>query len=250
MFDEVDTWKIKAWLMEGYLFLPDLEKMRMGVFSREVDDDKYFEYLPFSWTGPSGLEKINAGAQTLFDMMMISMVNYQVDEFFDSVVARGDLFTIAQLRRSIERLFAGLRKGLTRDVVNGVESLGEFDQDIYHQLEDFLRFVVSYPRIQNASDKRQSTLTTRTQIIFTRSHTAMRRQYQTSTSKLAENIYYPSFRVFEMGSKYGGRSFEFPICVCIFDVSTRKRRRLSTNTGNQIYRARLLYSFIRRMSNV
>lgn len=157
MFEGVDTWKIKAWLMEGYLFLPDLERMRMGVFSRAIDDDKYFEYLPFSWTGPSGLEKINAGAQTLFDMMMISMVNYQVDEFFDSVVARGDLYTIAQLRRSIDRLFIGLRKGLTRDVVTGVESLGEYDQDIYHQLEDFLRFVVSYPRIQNASanDQRQ-----------------------------------------------------------------------------------------------
>src|SRR5271169_2933334 len=78
MFAGVPTWKVKAWLIEGYLFLPDLEKMKMGVFSRTgEEDEKYFEYLPFSWTGPSGLENLNAGAQVLFDMMMLSMVNYQ-----------------------------------------------------------------------------------------------------------------------------------------------------------------------------
>lgn len=159
MFQGVDTWKIKAWLIEGYLFLPDLEKARLGVFDRNgMDEEKYFEYLPFSWTGPNGLENINAGAQTLFDMMMVSMINYQVDEFFDVVVARGDLFTIAQLRRSIEKLFAGIRVSLSRDVVNGVESLPDYDQEIYHQLEDFLNFVVTYPRIQNASDNDKALL--------------------------------------------------------------------------------------------
>lgn len=158
MFAGVPTWKIKAWLIEGYLFLPDLQKMRSGMFSRKgMDDDKYFEYLPFSWTGPNGLESIYAGAQTLFDMMMISLVNYQIDGFFDSVVARGDLFTVAQLRRTIERLFIGLRNGLSRDAVNGVETLGELDREIYYQLKDIFQFVMTYPRIQNASanDKAQ-----------------------------------------------------------------------------------------------
>ena len=159
MFKGVETWKIKAWLIEGYLFLPDLEKARLGVFDRSgLEEEKYFEYLPFSWTGPNGLENINAGAQTLFDMMMVSMINYQVDEFFDAVVAQGDLFNIAQLRKSIERLFSGLRVSPSRDIVNGVDSLPDYDQEIYHQLEDFLNFVVTYPRIQNASDNDKSLL--------------------------------------------------------------------------------------------
>jgi hypothetical protein len=160
MFAEVEPWRLKAWLIEGYLFLPDLEKMRLGVFSRGgMDEDKYFEYLPFSWTGPNGLENINAGPQTLFDMMMISMVNYQVDEFFDGVVAKGDMATIAQLRKNIEKMFQELNTGRprTRDLVNGFDVLPTYDQDIYYQLEDFLQFVVTYPRIQNASsnDKAQ-----------------------------------------------------------------------------------------------
>src|SRR5208282_86145 len=35
MFAKVESWKLKAWLIEGYLFLPDLKKMRLEVFKRE-----------------------------------------------------------------------------------------------------------------------------------------------------------------------------------------------------------------------
>lgn len=150
MFADVEPWKIKAWLIEGYLFLPDLEKMRLGVFSRGgMDEDKYFEYLPFSWTGPNGLENINCGAQTMFDMMIISMVNYQVDEFFDGVVARGDLSSITQLRNNIEKLF--LEPKARPASING-DQLPSYDQDVYYQLSDFLQFVMTYPRIRNASE--------------------------------------------------------------------------------------------------
>lgn len=160
MLAQVEPWKLKAWLIEGYLFLPDLERMRLDIFGREcMDEDKYLEYVPFSWIAPSGLESINASAQLLFDMMMISMINYQVDEFFDGVVARRDVFTIAQLRTNIEHLFSGsgLNISPTKNAVNGVKGLEYNDHDIYRQLESFLRFVVAYPRIQNASanDKAQ-----------------------------------------------------------------------------------------------
>ena len=170
MFAGVDAWKLKAWLIEGYLFLPELEKMRLGVFSRGgMDEDKYFEYLPFSWTGPNGLESINAGAQTLFDMIVISMVNYQVDEFFDGVVARGDMSTIALLKRNIEKLFSDstTSSSSAKDAVNGFEDLPTYDQDIYSQLSEFLNFVVSYPRIQNASlnDKAQLQLELKTYLL-------------------------------------------------------------------------------------
>lgn len=168
MFADTEIWKLKAWLIEGYLFLPDLEKMRLSLFSRDgMDAEKYFEYLPFSWTGPNGLEGIHAGAQTLFDMMMVSMVNYQVDEFFDGVVARGDLYSVAQLRRIIDKLFAGLQMEPNVALVNGIDIMGSFDREIYRQLEEFLRFAMTYPRVQSASprDKEQLKLELRTYLL-------------------------------------------------------------------------------------
>lgn len=162
MFSEVESWKLKLWLMEGYLFLPDLERMRVGVFSRNGEvEDKYFEYLPFSWTGPNGLEDIQVGAQTLFDMMMISMINYQVDEFFDGVVSNGDLKAISELRYTIESLFSkrgsskqqnGVKNGQKNGTGKGLMT------DFYEQLDEFCQFVLSYPRIQNASTRDKTQL--------------------------------------------------------------------------------------------
>lgn len=149
MFSGVESWKIKLWLIEGYLFLPDLAKVRLDIFRRAgMNEDKYFEYLPFSWTAPSGLERVNASAQTLFDMMVISMVNYQVDEFFDGIIARGEQYLITQLRNIIIRLFSNRSP---KTAIYDVDSVPTYDQEIYQQLAKVLNFVLAYPRIQSAS---------------------------------------------------------------------------------------------------
>lgn len=185
MFSKMEIWKLKAWLIEGYLFLPDLEKMKLSLFSRAmIDDEKYFEYLPFSWTAPNGLESIHCGAQTLYDMMMLSLLNYQVDQLFDGIVVRGDLAIIGQLREAIEKLCstqAGLSRTLTRSntrtltrmnttastrppqpIVNGIKddtsSLEQFDGNLYSQLKEFINYVLTYPRIQNAHNIDKSNL--------------------------------------------------------------------------------------------
>jgi hypothetical protein len=153
MFARVEPWILKAWVIEGYLFLPDLAKRRLEVFSRRgMDEEKYLEYIPFSWIAASGLENTQASAQMLFDMMMISMVNFQVDEFFDGVISKGDPLTIARLRKTVEKLFSGLTISRTSDIVNGFDALNEHELNIYRQLECFLHFAVTNPRIQNAGD--------------------------------------------------------------------------------------------------
>ena len=162
MFSKMETWKMKAWLMEGYLFLPDLDKMKLGVFDRALlDDEKYFEYLPFSWTAPNGLENIHCGAQTLYDMMMLSLLNYQVDQLFDELMVRGDLMVIGKLRETIEQLCAKVRnRRAGRDLVDGVneQSSNQPDEDLYKQLKQFIKYVLNYPRIQNASSIEKSNL--------------------------------------------------------------------------------------------
>lgn len=151
MFARVESWILKTWLIEGYLLLPALEKMRLSVFSRRGINKDYLEYISFSWIGSSRAENIQVGIQTLVDMMMISVINFQVGEFFDGVVAKGDLLTIIQLRRSIEKLFSDLKIAPTSDIAKCIDTLNE-RAHIYRQLEDFLRFVMTYPRIQKASD--------------------------------------------------------------------------------------------------
>ena len=86
LFADEPEWKLKASLIEGYLFLPRLRRVRLDVFPRkDMTEDKYLEYIPFTWTSCN-----NRGAfleaDLLWDMMVISMLNFQVDEFMEAVV--------------------------------------------------------------------------------------------------------------------------------------------------------------------
>jgi hypothetical protein len=88
LFNKEAPWKLTASLVEGYFFLPRLRKIRLHVFPRQnMEEDKYLEYIPFTWTGCN-----NKGAflesDLIWDMMVISMLNYQADEFMEAVVGK------------------------------------------------------------------------------------------------------------------------------------------------------------------
>ena len=53
-----------------------------------MKEDPYFEYLPFSWTAPNGVEETYVNPQTIFDMIIISMVDFQMDKFFNIAVQK------------------------------------------------------------------------------------------------------------------------------------------------------------------
>lgn len=49
-------WKVEASLIEEYLFLSQLKRVRHNIFSREgIPEDKYLECIPFTWTAWNNL---------------------------------------------------------------------------------------------------------------------------------------------------------------------------------------------------
>lgn len=158
LFKDVDEWRIRAWIIEGYLFMPELSKWRYEIFGgKEMHKDKYLDYIPFSFTAAIGLMNFNMGAETQLYMMICFMLIYQADEFFDGHVVSGDLTTMAQVRKNVESIFSQLHadpraNGVNGvDYVNGKEGLNEFDRMIHQQLDRYVRFIISIPRIQKAS---------------------------------------------------------------------------------------------------
>ena len=87
MFSSVPEWFLPAALVEGYLFLPQLRRVRLNVFQRQnMAEDKYFEYIPFTWAAANGLDKSYLGTEYLYHMNVISFLNYQADEYMEAVV--------------------------------------------------------------------------------------------------------------------------------------------------------------------
>ena len=89
IFAQESEWKLVASLVEGYLFLPQLRRIRHDIFPRNrLEEDKYLEYIPFTWTASNNLRGAFVQNSVLWDMMVISMLNYQADEYMEEVVGK------------------------------------------------------------------------------------------------------------------------------------------------------------------
>lgn len=161
-FASEGSWKLTAPIMEGYLFLPRLRRIRLGIFPRRnMADDKYLQYIPSTWTGCNN-KGIFFEINLIWDMMVISMLNYQADEFMEAVLGhhgsakhliRG-LFSKTTLQN--DPLSSQESSLLDRGVITPVSSDDDLpDDSTNHEKDTFIRFkeyIINHPSIQKASD--------------------------------------------------------------------------------------------------
>ncbi|KAJ7213162.1 Ent-kaurene synthase [Mycena pura] len=138
LFSECQEWQLLAYIAEGYLFLPILEEVRKTVFSREgMDHEPYTEYIPFSWTSANAMQKKYSCPQNCFVLMTISLVNFQVDEFFDSMVQDEGISALRSEMPSI-------------DIIDFDCGDGPYSHMVRY-MHKYICFIVNYPTSQNAS---------------------------------------------------------------------------------------------------
>ena len=93
-------------LVEGQLFLPMLHDVRQAVFERTtMTKDKYFRWIPTLWAVANNINGCTLSASVLFDMMRVSVLNFQVDEFMETALGSTSGSDIAKVQIFIEELF-------------------------------------------------------------------------------------------------------------------------------------------------
>ena len=98
-------WKLTASVLEGYLFLPRLRSVRLDIFPRkQMAEDKYLAYIPFTWTALNNLRGAPLHSSLLWDMMVVSMLNYQADEYMESVVGEQFGDDLESIKLLVKRL--------------------------------------------------------------------------------------------------------------------------------------------------
>ena len=104
-FAKTPEWLIQASLIEGHLFLPQIRDVRYAVFpSDNLADDQHYAYIPFMWISANSFEKRFLGAEYLHQMMILSMLNRQFEEYMVNVVGEtfaGCMFEIEDIIQSI-----------------------------------------------------------------------------------------------------------------------------------------------------
>ncbi|KAL7912258.1 Ent-kaurene synthase [Trichoderma velutinum] len=78
---------------EAAMYSSRLRQVRLDIFLRDdmpMSADKYLAYIPIAWTTVNAANGFGMSGNEMWEMMVISMLNYQVDEYMESVVARLD----------------------------------------------------------------------------------------------------------------------------------------------------------------
>ncbi|KAL8761591.1 MAG: hypothetical protein Q9184_002299 [Pyrenodesmia sp. 2 TL-2023] len=187
IFATAPEWSIEAALVEGYLWLPQLRQLRLQIFPRKsMKEDKYFEYIPFTWTAANILEGAHYRSSFLKHMMILSFLNYQADEYMESVVSTLFKGRLTEARELINNLFDGRgpadpsgrsgRSGASAPTnganTNGVhrdnhsqlvseanhDGLSVQEEEVYKTLGNFVEHVIDHPSFQEASGDDRSQL--------------------------------------------------------------------------------------------
>ncbi len=165
-FANTPEWLIQASLVEGHLFLPQIRDVRYAVFpSDTLADDQHFAYIPFMWISANSVGKRLIGAEFLYQMMILSVLNRQFEEYMVNVVSEtfaGCMFEIEDIIQSIfqelemyskDQCFCGdhgndISRSSTATTISDVRSV----------LYRFISHILNHPYVLMASTHDQAQL--------------------------------------------------------------------------------------------
>ena len=181
-YAHIPGWKILASVLEGSLYLQRLRDARREIYppSISASKDKFLDYVPTSWILVNNCNGLFLHSTLIWDMMLVSVLGYLVDEYMESVVSQLRDSDITLLQQTVRAL---CRKSdvITPEVVgpphedsrfvysNGTPEPGSLPEGLSNgyseplaavigMISSHVRALVEHPRIQKASPEDQSWL--------------------------------------------------------------------------------------------
>ena len=165
------SWKILVSVVEGFSFLPQLLDARSKIFPRQqLAEDRYLEYIPCTWMVINNCDALCLEPFVLWDMMVMSMLDFLVDEYMESTVVKVSETELNSLCIRISALCKGAKAevdGNSDDPTQTVEKSAHLNYQeesfrptsgIETVLKDYIWKVLNHPGIQNASWQNWSSL--------------------------------------------------------------------------------------------
>jgi hypothetical protein len=121
-FSSGPMWKLQLSLLQCGTYTAALKDHRYDIFppTESGSDEKYQDYIPFTWIGCNDVLSAPVKPQTLWEMMQLSMFNFQIDAYMETVVRSRYNGRLGEVKAMIVSLFHDHLKQGTR--INGGES--------------------------------------------------------------------------------------------------------------------------------
>ena len=164
LFSAHPEWELTGSMIEAVLLKPLLLKRRLEVFQRQgMQEDKYFDLIPLFWTSPNNRARTFASATFLYEVSLLSMLTYQVDEFMEASAApafKGRMFELRKLIYSVlpeeqQAESNGTKEQNGHTNGNGTASAQE---EVLATLKGFKKYCFENPLVKTASAADQKTL--------------------------------------------------------------------------------------------
>ncbi|KAI0509178.1 hypothetical protein F5B22DRAFT_638190 [Xylaria bambusicola] len=107
LFSEDQIWELEADVTLGFLYQPKLRRASSRIFPQRNDVTyyKYLEYIPFTWIATNRRNQYPLSNNQLWELMMIAVLDYQLDEFMETVFDGDESAeNIAAIRKLVKQL--------------------------------------------------------------------------------------------------------------------------------------------------
>lgn len=280
-YESEPLWRLKASAIEGHAFLPLLRSARTDILPHQKGaKNEYLDLIPCTWVLINNHKKLFLQANILWDMMVLTVCNFRVDEYMETVVAEFGNGTTLELVKAAIRTLCAL------DKTNGVQSRKRPHEDsarttnntnhsseenTTHETSDLASFkgiighyihaMLAYPRLQQASSSDRMHLRSELQT-FLLSHTAQIEDnarfsaQEPHTQSLTAIFFSPRSSYYEWAHTTGADSvscpFSFAFFTCLLGSSMRSSRHPADcfSSVHQSYLARDLCCHLAVMSRL
>ena len=87
-FQPEPAWKIRACVLEGLIFLPQLRSSNADVLGGEQSaKNEYLSFIPCTWATVNVVQNLFVDTYLLWDMMVLTLGNFRVDEYMETTIA-------------------------------------------------------------------------------------------------------------------------------------------------------------------
>ncbi|MCJ1360209.1 MAG: hypothetical protein MMC33_010212 [Icmadophila ericetorum] len=99
-------WRIQGCIIEGYLYLRRLKRVRLDMFGRaNMKKDEYFDFIALTFACANNLRAAFLRTDVLFDMMSLVLRVYQVDEYVEHVIGKKFGNSIEHVKNIVDDIF-------------------------------------------------------------------------------------------------------------------------------------------------
>lgn len=160
LFCKEPRWRLRASVVEGSMVSPKLQRdiEQINIFPHPTAGDGqkagYLEYIPLTWTTSNNAADFGISTETVFDMSIISVLNFQVDKYLENITDDDRVLSLGS--HGFRKLKNVIHKLKNVDYADHSKSdqaaeLSPLLEELEETLSRFMTYVSGHPRISHAA---------------------------------------------------------------------------------------------------